>query len=119
VPHRGGWQEAKVARRAWELNVPPITVNEYLHEGSLPTTASFLRVEPHNVLVTVCKKAEDADALIVRAYESTGQPCMAKIEMPMLGVHWEAPMGACEIRTWKVTPSKPAEVVEVNLLERT
>ena len=119
VPHRGSWQEANVARRAWELNVPPMTVNEYLHEGSLPKAASFLRVEPQNVLVTVCKKAEDADALIVRAYESAGQPCTVKIEMPVLGLRWEAPIGACEVKTWRVTVGKPPEVVEVDLLEKT
>jgi alpha-mannosidase len=119
VPHRGSWQDASIARRAWELNVPPLTVNEYLHEGSLPKMASFLRVEPQNVLVTVCKKAEDADALIVRAYESAGQPCTVKIEMPVLGVRWEAPISACEVKTWRVTVGKPAAVVEVDLLEKT
>jgi len=117
VPHAGGWQEAHIARRAWELNVPPLTVNEYVHEGSLPPTASLLHVEPESVLVTVCKKAEDADALIVRAYESTGKPCTARIEMPLIGVRWEAPIGACEIKTWRVVPGKPPEIAEVNLLE--
>jgi alpha-mannosidase len=118
VPHAGSWQEAHVARRAWELHVPPITVNEYVHEGVLPPTASLLHVEPENVLVTVCKKAEDTNALIVRAYESAGRSCTVRIEMPLLGTSWESPLGACEIKTWCVTPGKPSEVTEVDLLER-
>lgn len=119
VPHAGKWQEAQIPRRAWELNAPPLCVNEYVHDGDLPPTASLLRVEPMNVLVTVCKKAEDADAFIVRAYESAGEACTARFEMPLLGVHWEARMGACEIKSWRVTLGKPPEVHEVDLLERT
>jgi alpha-mannosidase len=98
--------------------VPPITVNEYVHEGVLPPTASLLHVEPENVLVTVCKKAEDTNALIVRAYESAGRSCTVRIEMPLLGISGESPLGACEIKTWCVTPGKPSEVTEVDLLER-
>ncbi|GIV16347.1 MAG: alpha-mannosidase [Armatimonadota bacterium] len=117
MPHAGSWQQAHIPRRAWELNVPPITVNEYVHEGDLPPTASLLSVEPENVLVTVCKKAEDADALIVRAYESTGTACTVRIEMPLTGIRWEAPIGACEIKTWRIVPSELPEIAEVNLLE--
>lgn len=118
LPHAGKWQEAHLARRAWELNVPPITVNEYVHGGDLPPVASLLQVEPENVLVTVCKKAEDADALVVRAYESAGMACTARLEMPLLGVRWEARLGACEVKTWWVTLGEPPTVREVNLLER-
>lgn len=117
VPHAGSWQEAHITRRAWELNVPPVTVKEYMHRGAFPPIASLLYVEPENVLVTVCKKAEDADALIVRAYESTGKPCTARIEMPLVGIRWEAPIGACEVKTWRIVTSEPPEIVEVNLLE--
>ncbi|MDW8322056.1 MAG: glycoside hydrolase family 38 C-terminal domain-containing protein, partial [Armatimonadota bacterium] len=118
VPHAGNWQERHIPRRAWELNVQPIAVNEYTHEGSLFPAASLLRVHPENVLITVCKKAEDSDALIVRAYESAGQACTAHIEMPLLDIAWESPIGACQIKTWRVIIGKPAEVKEVDLLER-
>lgn len=119
IPHAGKWQDAQIPRRAWELNAPPLYVNEYVHDGDLPATASSLCVEPANVLVTVCKKAEDADALVVRAYESAGEACTARFEMLLLGVHWEARMGAWEIKSWRVTLGKPPEVHEVDLLERT
>ncbi len=118
VPHRGSWQDAQIPSRAWELNVQPLWVNEYAHEGDLPASGSFLRVEPANVLVAVCKKAEDADALIVRAYESVGRAAEASFEMPLLGVRWQASLGAGEIRTWRVTLDKPPHIEEVDLLER-
>ena len=117
-PHAGSWQEAHLPRRAWELNVPPITVNETVHEGDLPPIASLLNGEPENVLLTVCKKAEDRDALIVRAYESIGKPCTVRIEMPLLGVQWEAGIGAGEIKTWLVALGDLPEAKEVDLLER-
>ncbi len=118
VPHRGGWQEAQIPRRAWELNAPPMWVNEYSHDGDLPTSASLLRGEPANVLVTVCKKAEDSDALIVRAVESAGKASTVRIEMPLLGIQWQAGIGACEVKTWRVVPGVPATIEEVDLLER-
>ena len=118
IPHVGRWQSAQIPRRAWELNVPPLRVNEYVHEGNLPATASLLRAEPANVLVTVCKKAEDNDVLIVRAYESAGKACRAQFEMPLLGISWRAQMEPCEIQTWCVTLSKPYQVEEMDLLER-
>ncbi len=35
VPHAGAWQDAAVPRRAWELNVAPLWVNEYAHRGGM------------------------------------------------------------------------------------
>ncbi|MCL5997062.1 MAG: alpha-mannosidase, partial [Chloroflexi bacterium] len=118
VPHRGQWQNATIPRRAWELNVKPLWVNEYAHEGKLPASASFLDAEPANILLAVCKQAEDAQALIVRGYETSGQPAHATIRMPYLGITWQADFGAHEIKSWQITPGAEAPVAEVDLLER-
>ncbi len=42
------------------------------HEGALPATHSFVSTDAKNVVITAVKKAEDADALIVRFYEYAG-----------------------------------------------
>lgn len=118
VPHAGNWQEAGIPRRAWELNVQPLWVNEYSHAGSLPAVGSFLNAEPASILLTVCKKAEDDDALIVRGYETAGRPVNATMSMPHLNSTWQAAFKAHEIKSWRIKSGHTPEVHEVDLLER-
>ena len=119
LPHEGTWQNASVARRALELNVRPIAVNEYIHGGRLPAAMSYLEAEPSSIVVTVCKKAEDSDALIIRAYESVGQNTTATIRVPYWGVEWTAQFGAHAVKSWKVSGGMNGTIEEVDLLEGT
>ncbi len=116
VPHRGSWGEAGVPRRAWELNAPPVSVNEANHAGALPLSFSYLSVEPKNILLSVCKLAEDSDDLIVRGYETDGRPVRATLRMGGAGMTWEADFGAHEIKSWRISRNGATE--EVDLLER-
>ena len=50
------------------------------------------------VVVTCVKGAEDGGAYVVRAYEASGRPATARIEM--LGRTIEASFGANEIKTF-------------------
>jgi alpha-mannosidase len=72
-PHLGTWRDALTVRRGYELNYPLILAQSERHQGSLPDTHLFLRVEPENVVVTALKKAEDSGDLIVRFYEWAGR----------------------------------------------
>ncbi|HEY3342788.1 MAG TPA: glycoside hydrolase family 38 C-terminal domain-containing protein, partial [Anaerolineae bacterium] len=118
VPHRGTWQEAAIPRRAWELNERPQWVNEFAHAGRLPTAASFLDAEPQNILLSVCKKAEDADALIVRGYETAGKETTAKLRLPQAEFTWQGQFKPHEIKSWRITLGDHPAVTEVDLLER-
>ena len=118
VPHRGAWQEAGVPRRAWELNERPVWVNEFIHAGKLPVAASFLDAGTQNILLSVCKKAEDADALIVRGYETAGQATSATLRLPQAGVTWQSQFKPHEIKSWRITLGAHPTVTEVDLLER-
>jgi alpha-mannosidase len=118
VPHLDRWQNADVPRRAWELNEQPLWVNEYTHVGTLPTATSFLDAEPANIVLSVCKKAEDADALIVRGYESAGRQTFANLHLPQRGIVWQAQFRPHEIKSWRVTLGVQPVVTEVDLLER-
>ena len=118
IPHRGPWQEAAIPRRAWELNVPPQWVNEAAHPGRLPATASFLEAGPDNILLTVCKQAEEGEALIVRGYESAGRPTLATLRMPALGLVHPVHFGAHALKSWRIIPGSPPRIEEVDLLER-
>jgi alpha-mannosidase len=118
VPHRGTWQEAAIPRRAWELNERPLWVNEFIHAGNLPVQASFLDAGPSNILVSVCKKAEDAEALVVRGYETAGQATAATLHLPQIGFTWQGHFEPHEIKSWRITLGEQPAVTEVDLLER-
>ena len=125
-PHFGTWQEAEVTQRADELNYPLLAVVDTPHEGKLPATYSFVRVEPSNVIIEALKKAEDSDNLIIRMYETTGRRCSARIflsnpvdavhqtdllendlkDVPTDGKSFEVPLGAYSIETFKLIKDK-------------
>jgi len=118
VPHVGDWREAGVVRLAAELNQPAFALLESAHEGELPQRASYASDGGGAVVLTVVKSAEDGGgALVLRAYESTGRPAHATVELPLAGRTIEADFGAGEIKTFLVPADPDASVVETNLLE--
>ena len=116
VPHAGDWRAAGAVTLAAQLNRPAVALLESYHDGPLPVTASYAQVTPESVVVSAIKQAEDGSGeLIVRAYESAGQPTAARIEV--LGAAVEADFGAAEIKTFRV-PVGSSEPIETDLLER-
>lgn len=81
-PHLGTWREALTMRRGWEYDYPLQAVVTTAHPGSLPAEHSFASVGPENVVLTTVKKAEDANALIFRAYEWAGKDSTAEFHVP-------------------------------------
>jgi len=67
IPHDGRW-DVLAPRSAEELLMPMIayTVNDTVSRKSLPTTASFLVVEPDNVSIVAVKQGEDRSSIVVR-----------------------------------------------------
>jgi alpha-mannosidase len=65
----------------------------------------------------VLKHAEEGDAFVVRAFESSGRPAPASIELPLLGRTIAAEFGANEIKTFLVPRDQSQPVVETDLLE--
>ena len=117
-PHAGSWENAGTARRAAELNQPPVALFGTFHsEGKLPQSDSFISVEPQNLMVTVLKEAEDGDGWILRAYESSGAAVHACIQLPALGRTIESDFGPAEIKTFHIPVDPTQAVTERNLLE--
>jgi len=54
------------------------------HDGTLPLSASFLSADAENVVLSVLKKSEDGDAIIVRGYETAGKRTKTSIPDPHL-----------------------------------
>jgi alpha-mannosidase len=117
LPHSGDVTGNEIARRALEFNVPPIWVNEYAHGGPLPASLEFLAASPGNIVITVCKKAEDTDAMVVRAYEADGRPTSAHFRSPWSGLQWTAEFAPHQIRSWLIRNGKAGAITEINALE--
>jgi alpha-mannosidase len=116
APHAGPWQDARIVKRAWELNVPMLAHHESAHPGKRGGRAQLLGTEADNVLVSVLKQSEEGHDLIIRAYEIAGKPALTKLHLPFLDKSFELALEPHEIKTLRINPTTWA-VREVNLLE--
>jgi alpha-mannosidase len=117
APHAGAWQEAGIVRRAEEFTAPVPVLYQGIHSGSRPLSASFLSMDAPNVVVSVMKKAEDGDDLIVRCYETAGRPAKATLDLGLVNRRWTGNFRPLEIKTLRV-PLAGGEIREVNVLEQ-
>ena len=116
-PHADGWQEAGTVKAAAELNQSPFALAVTSHPGNLPISGSFISIDCENILVTVLKKAEDNDDLVLRAYETVGQPTPVTITLPEMHRKIKAVFTPFEIKTFLVPKPGNFPVIETNLLE--
>lgn len=117
LPHEGSWEKAGTVRKAAELNAQPVILPATFHTGKLALQSSFACVEEENLVVSVLKKAEDGDALIVRCYETSKTAGPATIHLPFLGRTIRADFGPAEIKTFRVPLDADRPVTETNFLE--
>lgn len=82
MPYQGNWRRSQVWRQAHQHNAPPRSVITGIHKGELPKSQSFASVSPGNLVVTTIKKAEKAEALVVRVLNTTPDAVDAVITMP-------------------------------------
>ncbi len=81
-PHGGTWQAANTVARGWEFNYKLHAMQVAAHEGELPPSHSFVRIDGTHVVLTALKKAEDSHALIARFYEWAGEPDKVTLSLP-------------------------------------
>jgi alpha-mannosidase len=74
-------------------------------------------VQPENIIVTVIKRAEDNDDLIIRCYESAKTATEASISLPRWNREIVAQFGPSEIKTFRIPREPKLPVRETNLLE--
>lgn len=116
APHAGRWEDAGIVRSAWEFNAPAFCHLESRHPGPMAKSGSFLDCDAENVALTVAKRSEDDDALIVRGYETAGRPASASIGLPALGRSFPVSFAPHEIKTLRIDRASWT-CSEVNLLE--
>ena len=118
APHEGSWESAGIAARAALLNQPPVVMFGTFHpNGILPQSASFIEVQPPQIQVTVLKKAEDNDDLIIRVVETAQAAVSGTISLPQWKRVIEVSFVPGEIKTLRVPRDGSKPVVETNLLE--
>jgi alpha-mannosidase len=81
-PHAGTWKDALTVRHGWEYDYPLTGYVATSHAGPLPAQRSFGSAGPEDVVLTAMKKAEDANGLILRAYEWAGKDATAEFHVP-------------------------------------
>ncbi len=79
-PHDGDWRQAEMYKQAPEFSHRPIAIQANA-EGELPAEHSFIKLTPHNLILSALKKAEDSDAVILRFFETTGVNTPAEVEL--------------------------------------
>jgi alpha-mannosidase len=121
-PHAGGWKDALTIRRGYELNYKLIALPCSKHQGNLPAEHSFMQAKSDNVIVTAIKRAEDANALIVRFYEWAGKRGDVAIQLPAGAASasdtdlMERPLGDLSVSNGEVkVPTKPYEIKTIEV----
>ncbi|MGC8846792.1 MAG: alpha-mannosidase, partial [Candidatus Hydrogenedens sp.] len=116
IPHTGSWKDTRVIKSAWELNVPLIAQYEHSHPGRRGLQATLLGTEAENILISVVKKSEDGNDLIIRAYETHGKETFTNLHLTFAQFVHPLKFSPFEIKTVRINLSKK-EVIETNLLE--
>jgi alpha-mannosidase len=116
APHRGSWKDALIPRLAEEFMTPPIPVYQGIHQGTMPTSGSFLSVDSPNIVVSAIKQSEEGGDLILRLVETFGESVTATLRFPSVNRRWQGSFRPCEIKTLRLNTST-GNIKEVNLLE--
>jgi alpha-mannosidase len=118
LPHSGDRIAAGVARAAAELEEPPIAIVETDHDGHLPTSGSFMSLDPDTVELAVLKQWEDGHDLVVRLIERSGHATRATLRSSVIGREDTFEIRAHELVTLLI-PLEPERPIErLDLLER-
>ncbi len=80
-PHLGDYIEGAVVQAGYELNNPLKIQHCSSGNGHLPSSFSFLAVESPSVIIETVKKAENGSEIIVRLYETAGEPCNTTLQL--------------------------------------
>lgn len=121
---KGDWAAARSYRTGIAFDTPlvPVVVEDELTTKSLPPTKSFCSLQADDLVITALKKAERADAIVLRAVEMDGSPAETPVEFlghdssfSPVNLLEESPRGAVEQQTLKL---KPYEISTVRLIAK-
>ena len=73
LPHRGTWRDAQVDRRAYEMNVPLLSVAGRAESRASRGRFSMLSTDSDSVIIDTVKQAEDGRGIVMRCFDSHGR----------------------------------------------
>ena len=80
-PHTGNWQQGNLYDVTDEYVLPPIAYQFSVHDaGTDPLEQSMLTVEPCNIQIAAIKKSQDAEGIVVRLFNPTGQDVQCRLD---------------------------------------
>ena len=112
LPHQARWQKNNPSRHASFLNQPLEYILPVLEKGKYSSSETFIKIHPENLVLSVIKKQEQGDGIILRIFESAGKNTTGKLEV--LGKAYAIHIKSREIKTFLWARK---ELKEVNLLE--
>lgn len=81
-PHSGEWIAGKTYAEADKLNAKPMVMQVSRNRsGDLPHTASFYQIDNDAMVLSTVKKAEEADAIIIRIFNPTAETQTANLRL--------------------------------------
>ncbi len=86
-----------------EFNTPPTYIIENCHSGSLPQFSCNAYCSADNVILSVIKKAEDDNGIILRLYETDGKMTECTISLPLISLSIDTKFTPHEIKTLRIT----------------
>lgn len=80
--HDGTWKSGGTVRQGYEFNYPLLAEVGTRHGGVLPSSRSFFRLSPSNLVLTITKQAENSKAWIIEWYDASGKDSRADLTLP-------------------------------------
>jgi alpha-mannosidase len=80
--HKGELVPHNAVHRGWEHNSPLIVMKGQSRSGSFADHNSFFEVSQPNIIMSILKKAEDGNGIVVRCYETDGKNSIITIQGP-------------------------------------
>lgn len=77
VPHAGTWQRTYAQAHAFDTPMRAVSTDQ--HDGTLPPCVSWVHIEGAGLVLSAVKAAENADGLVVRVYNTSAQPVVARL----------------------------------------
>lgn len=82
-PHAGNWRCGSV-KQGYDVNHKLLAVTTDSHIGKLSARGAYLTMSGGNIIIETLKRAEDSQAIILRAYEAHGQHSSATLAFDQL-----------------------------------
>ena len=82
VPHKGRLDAGGISQAAAGYNNRLLPFTGTIHKGKLPTSYSFITLDPPSMILSSLKKAEASGSWIVQWYDAGGKATNAILKLP-------------------------------------